>query len=113
LLVALLLLGRPHDASARSWRGAPLPAGCKEVEPERLRCSSRFERVVAFYRRAFRGSPTVRLWRATELPGVKLVHVANSDPGAWWEGLNISEFGGTVYLFWLVRRAPVGAPPEG
>lgn len=110
LLVALLV-GWPTAATARSWRGVSLPASCETVEPERFRCAARFERVVAFYRKAFRRESAVRLWRAEALPGVRLVHVTNDDPDAWWEGLNISEYEGAVHLFWLAATPPTAAAP--
>ena len=92
-----------QEAWPRSFRGVRLPARVARVEPMRFRSRLGFEQTVAFYRKVLAKKRHVRFIAAVSLPDVQVVHITSGLESSWWEGINISEIEGQVYIFFLER----------
>jgi hypothetical protein len=92
--------------------GLELMPMARKVGPQRYQSDRNYDATVKFFREKFRGSKHVRWMRAVSLPGVKYVHLENSNPESGWDGLNIAlQPDGTVTLYVLPRQqAPAPAP---
>ncbi len=105
LLALLLLFGlSAASAAAASHLGVRLPAGSRRVEPDRFQSGLDFEATLAYLRKSLRGTAGVTQAEVLNLPQVRMTHVSHADPTLSWEGINVSEIDGKVYLFFL-RRA--------
>jgi hypothetical protein len=109
-LVAAGLLastGLASVASAATVHGAQLMDGAVKVDEDRYRSTQDWEKTLRFYRGIY-GKVQGVLWRSVaSTPKVKAVHIANLRKGQSWEGINVYETGGQVFIY--VLRAESGS----
>jgi hypothetical protein len=77
----------------------------RKIGPHRYQSDRGYDATVKFFREKFRSFKAVRWMREVSVPGVKYVHVANDNPEAGWDGINISQLAdGSVHVLVLPRR---------
>jgi hypothetical protein len=104
---ALVLALSSPAARALEEFGLELPPGARKIGDHRFQVDRGFEPTVKFFREKFRGSKNVRWLREVSVPGVKYVHVQNTNESSSWDGINISQLSdGSVRLYFLERRRP-------
>ena len=82
---------------------APLPSSATALEkPGRYASLSTFDQTLDFYRRAFRQGE-VRWRTIVNLPSVKAKHVQSLKKETLWDGINVYEIEGRVYVYVLAR----------
>lgn len=81
--------------------------GAVKVDDDRYRSTQDWEKTLRFYRGIY-GKVQGVLWRSVaSTPKVKAVHIANLRKGQSWEGINVYETGGQVFIY--VLRAESGS----
>jgi hypothetical protein len=94
-------------AAAATVHGAQLMDGAVKVDEDRYRSSQDWEKTLRFYRGIY-GKVQGVLWRSVaSTPKVKAIHIANLRKGQSWEGINVYETGGQVFIY--VLRAESGS----
>lgn len=102
LTAALLSLAVPAVAREATYvKGAALPAGVQQVGEDRYRSPSSYADTLAFYAKAYKGSPRKTI---INQPGIRAVHIVNDGKGDW-EGLNVYELDGETRIFIVPRDA--------
>jgi hypothetical protein len=84
----------------------------RKVGEHRYQSDRNYEATLKFFREKFRGWKSVRWLREVSIPGVKYVHIENTNDTSGWDGLNIYQLpDGSVRVYVLERaKAPVAQP---
>lgn len=107
LLASALGLGGliAHQAEAAPVHGAALIEGAIKIEEDRFKSPQDWDKTIRFFRTVYGKQPGI-VWRSVaSTPKVKAIHIANTRRGATWEGINIYETGGEVFIFILKAEA--------
>lgn len=79
--------------------GAQLIENAVKVEEGRYRSPQDWEKTLRFFRGIYGKQPGI-VWRSVaSTPKVKAIHIANIRRGQSWEGINIYETGGEVFIY--------------
>ncbi len=101
---ALLLLS--SSASAETVHGALLAEGAHKVGEARYVAQKDWDRTVSFYRRLYSAGADY-VWRnLPSTPQVKALHIENRKPGRSWDGINVYETRGKVYIYVIAASRP-------
>jgi len=97
LVAALLCAGRAE--AANKVHGAMVDDTAKKVGESRYRSAEDWEKTIRFYRNAYGGKPGI-VWSTIETPPkVKAIHIANTAAKRTWEGINIYEVNGDIFIY--------------
>ena len=98
-------------AAAQSTRvyGVDIVPWSKKIGDGRFKSGRDFDKTIKFFADNFRGSSRVKWLAETNLPRVKYRHLQNLSTSRVWDGINIYEIKGTVYIYVLPH---VDAPAE-
>ncbi|MFO0723187.1 MAG: hypothetical protein U1E65_05365 [Myxococcota bacterium] len=103
--VASLLLGlglsglTASSAFGATDHGAQLIENAARLEDGRYKSPQDWEKTLRFYRGIYGKQPGI-VWRSVaSTPKVKAIHIANIRRGQSWEGINIYETGGEVFIY--------------
>ena len=102
IVVVGTLLGQPSTASAERIYGAVVMDGARPLkEKGRYRSVKDWDRTTRFYRRVY-GSKKGYVWREiATTPRVRAVHLENTNKRRTWDGINIYQSRGKVYMYYL------------
>ena len=105
-LVAGGLVALPgRDAQALTVHGAVVQDGAVKVDENRFKSKEDWDKTLRFYRNVY-GKAAGIVWRSiASTPKVKAIHIANIKRGRSWEGINIYETGGSVFIF-VIKAEP-------
>lgn len=95
----MLIAGAADEASAASVHGAVLIEGAVKVDDGRYKSPKDWDRTLRFFRSAYGKKPGIVWMNVAATPRVKAKHLANTNPGASWEGINIYQVRGEVFIF--------------
>ena len=102
---AVVVAGLCRPSHARQVMGVPVPNGVKEAGDHRYRSPLGYETTIRWIERRLRkGGVRVRFKPTIDLPDVVSSHAAAPSGKLRWEGLNVSEYGGSVYIFIIERQ---------
>ena len=99
LAISTVLMLESGLAQAETVHGALLAEGAHKVGEARYVAQKDWDKTVGFYRRLY--SPGADyVWRnLPSTPQVKAIHIENRKPGRSWDGINVYETRGKVYIF--------------
>ena len=102
---AAVLLGLGLSASptlpvfGATDHGAQLIENAVKVDEDRYKSPQDWEKTLRFFRGIY-GKQAGIVWRSVaSTPKVKAIHIANIRRGQSWEGINIYETGGEVFIY--------------
>lgn len=102
LLLTLAGLVGPTPAEAKS--PGPVPPGTRETESNRYRSPLTYRATLAWYEKHLGGAQRGgRFETLIDLPDVAAAHWASKSAATPWSGLNVSEFEGNVWIFFIAR----------
>ena len=79
--------------------GAQLIETAVTVDEDRYKSPQDWEKTLRFFRGIYGKQPGI-VWRSVaSTPKVKAIHIANIRRGQSWEGINIYETGGEVFIY--------------
>lgn len=97
LSMALFLFAA--SAGAETLHGALLAEGASKVGENRYVAQKDWDKTVGFYRRLY-APGTGYVWRSLpSTPQVKAVNIENLKPDRKWDGINVYETRGKVYIY--------------
>ncbi|MCC7380645.1 MAG: hypothetical protein IT384_02385 [Deltaproteobacteria bacterium] len=102
-----LALGLSREARATSAHGAALPDGATKVEGDQDRFKSKedWDKTLRFFHNAY-GKQAGIVWRSiASTPKVRAIHIANIKRGRSWEGINVYETNGAVFIY-VIKAEP-------
>lgn len=92
------LEGRAACAATR-LHGVVLDDDYHKIGEDRFRSKEDWEKTIRFFRSNYGGKPGY-VWNLVDTPPkVKAVHIENTHPRRTWEGINIYETNGEVYIY--------------
>ena len=103
LCIALCTIIVP-SADAAGLYGALLPEGSTQVGQARFRSSKDWDRTLRFFRSVYRREKNIVFQHLPSPPMVKAMYIENTKPGKRWEGINVYQAKGTVYLYVIANR---------
>ncbi len=83
-------------------RGVSLPATARQTAPDRYRLSENWEAAMKFFKLLYSYEKYPRKSIVNQ-PGIKAIHIDNPSAGGEWEGFNIYEQQGAVFVYILAR----------
>jgi hypothetical protein len=93
------ILPSGNAEAAIKVHGAVVDDAAKKVSEGRFRSAEDWEKTVRFYRNVYGGKPGI-VWRTVATPPkVKAIYIANTLPKRTWEGINIYETNGDIFIF--------------
>ena len=96
----VLFLLFPEAVAAETVLGAPMPAFATKVAPFRFRSSQGARATAKALEKGLRGRGLPVEFRVLiDLPDVFALHATSSAPNAAFRGINVSEYGGSVWIF--------------
>lgn len=99
-LAVVLFLVFPEAVAAETVLGVPLPAFATKVAPFRFRSSQGARATAKALEKGLRGRGLQLEFRVLiDLPDVFALHATSSAPNAAFRGINVSEYGGSVWIF--------------
>lgn len=98
--LAVLLPGSGSVAANRV-HGAVVDDTAKRVGEDRFKSSEDWEKTVKFFRSAYGGKPGIIFRMIPTPPKVKAMHIQNTSAKRTWDGINIYETGGDVFIYVL------------
>jgi hypothetical protein len=100
------------EAAARV-HGVVLDDSAKKVGEDRFKSTEDWEKTVRFFRNAY-GGKTGIVFRTIETPPkVKALHIENTLPKRQWEGINIYETAGDIFIYVIkAETQPARAAPK-
>lgn len=103
VLSAALMFGLGLNAAtaeaAIKVHGAVVDDAAKKLSDGRFRSAEDWEKTIRFYRNVYGGKAGI-VWRTVDTPPkVKAIHIANTLPKRTWEGINIYETNGDIFIF--------------
>lgn len=102
--MALLLL--TPAAGAETLHGALLAEGASKVGENRYVAQKDWDKTVGFYKRLY-APGTGYVWRTLPSnPQVKAVSIENLKPDRKWDGINVYETRGKVYIYVIPAEGP-------
>ncbi len=107
LLVAVMVAGS-SEALAASVHGAVLIDNAVKVDEDRYKSPKDWERTLRFFRKVYRKKPGIVWMDVATTPKVKATHLANTNPGSSWEGINIYQVRGGVFIYVIAREKENG-----
>lgn len=85
--------------------GATVDDESRKVGESRFKSTQDWEKTLRFYRSAYGGKPGY-VWQTIETPPkVKAVHIENTHPKRQWEGINIYETNGEIFVYVIKAEA--------
>jgi hypothetical protein len=105
LLAASLAFAAVEAEAASKVHGAALDDNAKKVGENRYKSAEDWEKTIRFYRGVYGGKAGI-VWSTIDTPPkVKAIHIANTLPKRTWEGINIYEVGGDIFIFVIQAEA--------
>jgi hypothetical protein len=83
-------------------KGVSLPATARQTAPDRYRLSENWEAAMKFFKLLY-GYEKYPRKSIVNQPGIKAIHIDNPSAGGEWEGFNIYEQQGAVFVYVLAR----------
>ena len=103
---ALALSSTP--AIAKKVHGAHVLDESRPVGDDRFQSMRDWDRTLRFFRSVY-GKTAGVVWRRVDTtPKVKAIHIENTRRGQGWEGINIYETDGKIFVY-VIREEPVDA----
>ena len=102
-------LAAPTGAHAARVHGAVIFDKTVKVDDSRYRSKQNWDRTLRFFRKVYSDKPGMVLHSVPTPPRVKAVHIENTNSGASWEGINIYETGGKVFIYVIAAQDAQGA----
>jgi hypothetical protein len=103
-----LAAAAPSAASAARLHGAVIDDTAKKVGEDRFKSTEDWEKTIRFFRSVYGGKPGI-VWRVIDTPPkVRALHIENTSPKRTWEGINIYETGGEIFIF-VIKAVDTGA----
>lgn len=79
----------------------------KRVGDDRFKSTEDWEKTLRFLKGVYGGKPGI-VWKTVDAPPkVKAIHIANTVPRRTWEGINVYETGGEIFIF-VIKAEPEG-----
>lgn len=102
-LFGLLLVAVGGEARAVTVHGALVIENATQVGPDRYKApkDKDWDAVLRFYRNAYANKPGIVFRSIASTPKVKATHIQNTKRGSTWEGINIYETGGEIFVYVL------------
>jgi hypothetical protein len=113
LLIAVAIfstsaIARTGDAAVKV-HGAVLDDTAKKVGENRFKSTENWEKTIRFFRTTYGGRAGI-VWSTIETPPkVRAIHIANTLPKRTWEGINVYEANGDVFIY-VIKADPAGTP---
>lgn len=105
LAVGCLVFTFDRNALASTVHGAVIADGAVKVDEDRFKSKEDWDKTLRFYRNAYGKQPGI-VWRSiASTPKVKAIHIANIKRGRSWEGINIYETEGSVFIY-VIKAEP-------
>ena len=116
-MVALAAVTAPSVSHAARVHGAVIFDKTVKVDDSRYRSKQNWDRTMRFFRRVYGDKPGMVMHAVPTPPRVKAVHIENTNPGASWEGINIYETRGKVFIYVIAadggKKAKAAAKTSG
>ncbi len=97
--LAIAAVGSAAPALAATVHGAAVIDGAVRVDEDRFKSPQDWDKTIRFFRSVYGKQPGI-VWRSiASTPKVKAIHIANTRRGGTWEGINIYQAGGDVFIF--------------
>lgn len=113
VVTALLALGAPKPARAEVVYGAVIAENARKIGEGRYRAIKDWDRTLSFYSRVYPQNKKAYVWtEVASNPKVKALHIANVTKDRTWEGINLYQTGGKVYIYVIPAKQVPGAKPE-
>jgi hypothetical protein len=94
-----LLFGAVPAGAAIKVHGAAVDDNAKKVGESRFRSAEDWEKTIRFYRNVYGGKAGI-VWSTIDTPPkVKAIHIANTLPKRTWEGINVYETNGDIFIY--------------
>jgi len=91
--------------------GVPIPPGAKTAEANRVESSLDYPGTIRWIeRRLSNRKTTVKFETIVDLPEVVAAHAASPSTSTKWSGINVSRYGGKVWIFVIARGATAPSP---
>jgi len=108
LITAALASSTTTPAAAATVHGAAVIDGAVKLEDDRFKSPQDWDKTIRFFRTVYGKQPGI-VWRSiASTPKVKAVHIANTRRGGSWEGINIYETNGEVFIF-VIKADPAAS----
>lgn len=99
LTTATLSTALIAPAWAATVHGAAVIEGAVKVDEDRFKSPQDWDKTIRFFRSVYGRQPGI-VWRSiASTPKVKAIHIANTRRGQSWEGINIYQTEGEVFIF--------------
>jgi hypothetical protein len=99
LTTATLSTSFVSPALAATVHGAAVIDGAVKIEEDRFKSPQDWDKTIRFFRSVYGRQPGI-VWRSiASTPKVKAIHIANTKRGQSWEGINIYQTNGEVFIF--------------
>jgi hypothetical protein len=100
LFAGLLALGSGTAHAALNVHGAMVDDESKKVGSDRYKSKEDWEKTLRFYRSNYWGKPGFVWLNVDTTPKVvKAVHIENTHKKRTWEGINIYETNGEIFIY--------------
>ena len=108
LALAALLICAAGPAEAARVHGAAILEQAKKLDGEKARFRSLrdWDRTLRFFYSVYGKTPGVVFRKTVATPRVKTLHIENTNPGQGWEGINIYETRGKVFIYVIASDEP-------
>ena len=100
--VAAAFIGLGSAAGAEYVLGVPMPKKATAEGSNRYWVPGSLKDAVKFFKKRYKRSPHV-FQDAIEHPKAKVIHIESRDSSTAWSGINVSQYGGKVYVFVVPR----------
>jgi hypothetical protein len=99
--LGLLLSGLAAPASAAAPYGALIIDGAEKVGPDRFRVprDKDWEKTIRTYKSTYGRTAGIIFRSIATTPEVKAMHIENTNRDRTWEGINIYETAGDIYVY--------------
>lgn len=110
-LVGLSMLFVASAMAAPKMLGVPTPPGAKPAEANRVESPLDYRATIRWMeRRLSNRKASVSFETIVDLPEVVAAHAVAPSAKTKWSGINVSRYGGKVWIFVIARGATVPSP---
>ena len=104
-------LVQPRELEAATVHGAVVIDNAVQISAERFRApkDKDWDKVVQFYRSAYGKKPGIVFRHIASTPKVKAMHIQNTKRGSSWEGINLYQTGGDIFVYVIPAATKTGA----
>ena len=102
-----------QSSEAAAVHGVQLPENAVKVGDDRFKAKEDWDKTLRFFRNAYGKQAGVVFRSIASTPRVKAYHIANIRKGQSWEGINVYETNGEVFIFVIKAERAESKRPSG